>query len=400
MFSHFQSPSLRNSRRQISLRTEPLEGRLLLAVAPVLTSEGSAFDGSELGSITEASESATAGNAARPGADFNGDGQVDHQDIDLLGAELGTHTGDLRFDLTLDGIVDQADMDMLIHTVLDTNYGDANLDGMVNLDDYSLTFANLFTHIRGWQQGNFNSDPVVDGSDVNIWNSNKFLPRPSQLRGFAVTEKVDISPRLDLGTDSNELRSSVVEQVKPNPIVHDGGTSSIPPMESGDFNSDGLLNDVDIDLLTLAIRQGDSDPRYDLNLDGTLNREDLDSMIHDILGTRYGDANLDGSANEADLAVLQSHLFGLAGGWANGDFNGDAVIDGSDFGLWNANKFTSDTRTRVRAAGSVSETTRPERQIIAVLPVSAVTDARAIAETRPTHPVKAGWFRRTAGRFR
>ncbi|HEY6565616.1 MAG TPA: hypothetical protein VIY86_14100 [Pirellulaceae bacterium] len=31
----------------------------------------------------------------------------------------------------------------------------------------------------------------------------------------------------------------------------------------------------------------------------------------------------------------------LGNSWVTGDFNGDGATDGSDFGLWNANKFTS-----------------------------------------------------------
>ena len=39
------------------------------------------------------------------------------------------HRGDMRFDLTSDGVLDLNDLARLIQDVLGTNYGDANLDG-------------------------------------------------------------------------------------------------------------------------------------------------------------------------------------------------------------------------------------------------------------------------------
>ena len=61
--------------------------------------------------------------------DFNSDLRVDADDIDLLCAEIrnGSHAG--AFDLTGDGLVDVMDMDEMVLNILNTFYGDANLDG-------------------------------------------------------------------------------------------------------------------------------------------------------------------------------------------------------------------------------------------------------------------------------
>ena len=56
-------------------------------------------------------------------------------DIDLLMAEIATSGHRGPFDLTLDGQVTQADADNLIHTILDTEYGDADLSGTVDEAD-------------------------------------------------------------------------------------------------------------------------------------------------------------------------------------------------------------------------------------------------------------------------
>ena len=59
--------------------------------------------------------------------DFNADGRIDANDIDLLYANLGST--DLRYDLTDDEIVNQSDVDELVEDKLGTLFGDANLDG-------------------------------------------------------------------------------------------------------------------------------------------------------------------------------------------------------------------------------------------------------------------------------
>ena len=51
---------------------------------------------------------------------------------------------------------------------------DANLDGVVDTSDFNLWNANKFTATPAWCAGDFNADGVVDASDFNIWNSHKF----------------------------------------------------------------------------------------------------------------------------------------------------------------------------------------------------------------------------------
>ena len=64
--------------------------------------------------------------------------------------------------------------------------GDANLDGVVDVSDFNLWNANKFETVSAWCSGDFNADGVVDVSDFNIWNSSKFqssagiaVPEPS-----------------------------------------------------------------------------------------------------------------------------------------------------------------------------------------------------------------------------
>ncbi len=59
-----------------------------------------------------------------------------------------------------------------------TNYvalpGDANGDGVVDVSDYNIWNDNKFTSGTDWTTGDFNDDGLTDVSDYNIWNANKF----------------------------------------------------------------------------------------------------------------------------------------------------------------------------------------------------------------------------------
>lgn len=98
--------------------------------------------------------------------DINRDGTVGADDIDQLYASLGS--GDPRYDLDNDGVVDAGDVDELVLNIPDTTYGDANLDGMVNEDDFEIWNSHVFEASAGWAGGNFNGDIGADGSDFNI----------------------------------------------------------------------------------------------------------------------------------------------------------------------------------------------------------------------------------------
>jgi hypothetical protein len=109
---------------------------------------------------------------AIPG-DFDGNWIVDAADIDLLAANAGS--SDLWFDLDGDGVVTFAigatgitsDSDFLIRTILQTEYGDANLDGVVGAADVSALSGGFGT-AAGWAGGDFNGDGLVGPADVSV----------------------------------------------------------------------------------------------------------------------------------------------------------------------------------------------------------------------------------------
>ena len=123
----------------------------------------------------------------------------------------------------------------------------------------------------------------------------------------------------------------------------------LPPIVDGDFNFDGNYNCLDVDALVAEIASGNFSANFDMNGDAVLNTLDLDRWLTEA-GSRVlasgnpfqrGDANLNGTVDGADFLVWNAHKFTSTAAWCSGDFNADGSVDGSDFVLWNQHKFTS-----------------------------------------------------------
>ena len=101
----------------------------------------------------------------------------------------------------------------------------------------------------------------------------------------------------------------------------------------GDFNGDGFVEFVDIQLFCAGLQA--SDLQFDLNDDQLVNDADRNVLINDILGTTVGDANLDRTFNSSDLVVVfvageyEDAVDGNST-WAEGDWNCDGEFDSSD----------------------------------------------------------------------
>jgi hypothetical protein len=100
----------------------------------------------------------TGGGMADPG-DFNRNGMLDIEDIDLLAAASASGGNDAAFDLTNDGQVNQADLAFWATDLANTWIGDANLDGEFS----SADFVQIF------QRGKYEQDVAAVWSDGD-WN--------------------------------------------------------------------------------------------------------------------------------------------------------------------------------------------------------------------------------------
>ncbi len=115
--------------------------------------------------------------------DFDADGDYACDDIDALVNVIATQTNSPAFDLTGDGLVNDDDLDFWLAEAGGAELtsgnaylvGDANLDGIVDVSDFNLWNNQRFTTFAGWCGGDFNADGVNDVSDFNLFNGNRFM---------------------------------------------------------------------------------------------------------------------------------------------------------------------------------------------------------------------------------
>ncbi len=100
-------------------------------------------------------------------ADYSGNGQLEYTDISLLyDAVLASiPPSQTQFDLNKDGDIDQQDVDQLVRGILNCQYGDANLDRMINAADLTNLLSH-YGHITDWHEGDFNGDRIVNAPDL------------------------------------------------------------------------------------------------------------------------------------------------------------------------------------------------------------------------------------------
>ena len=114
--------------------------------------------------------------AADAKGDFNIDGGVNADDIDLLYKNLG---GDAEiFNLAgTSTAVTQTDVNYLVRSILDTEYADANLDGSVSFEDFSVLMDNYTGELayhagaKGWVLGDWDGDWDVDTDDLGLFDT-------------------------------------------------------------------------------------------------------------------------------------------------------------------------------------------------------------------------------------
>lgn len=118
------------------------------------------------------------------------------------------------------------------------------------------------------------------------------------------------------------------------------------PAFAFDFASPfGVVDIEDLDVMCAAVAAGVD--WFDVTGDDKVDELDLIAM-RAVMGNEVGgtsllqqaDWNADGSVDVSDWGIWNANRF-TYGTWSDGDANCDGSIDVSDWGLWNANKFTT-----------------------------------------------------------
>lgn len=118
--------------------------------------------------------------------DFNGDEHLSATDIDLLSEAVRVGSTDDFFDLNGDRLVDDSDRELWVEDIFGTLFGDADLNGAVEFNDF-LAIAENFGKTGGWAEGDTTGDGRVEFADFLelAWNFGKepgnlvAIPEPS-----------------------------------------------------------------------------------------------------------------------------------------------------------------------------------------------------------------------------
>ena len=113
----------------------------------------------------------TLGDSVPRDCDFDTDGACGLPDIDALVQALGGNAE--RFDLNGSGTVDRADVEAWLSSAGQKSlgrpyvFGDATLDGAVDQADLNVLGLYWQSAVTGWSRGDFNGDGQIDALDLN-----------------------------------------------------------------------------------------------------------------------------------------------------------------------------------------------------------------------------------------
>ena len=100
--------------------------------------------------------------------DLTGDRRVTSADIDVLFDAVRRGSNVTFYDLDENSVLDERDVAHLVQTILATNFGDANLDGVVNAADLNEVGIHWQSeNCKGWADGDFTGDGGVTAVDLN-----------------------------------------------------------------------------------------------------------------------------------------------------------------------------------------------------------------------------------------
>jgi hypothetical protein len=199
---------------------------------------------------------------------------------------------------------------------------------------------------------------VVDLETVPVASANVLLLDLVTTPGVDMTDPLNpIGYGEIIGTFAGLPEGSVVPGSGGRTITYAGGDGNdiwlmgMSTGVDGDFDNNGVYECSDVDGLVAEIVAGTNNASFDLNNDTMVDGADLTAWLAEAGSTGgltasgnpvlLGDANLDGSVDGQDFVVWNANKFTNVPAWCSGDFNADGAVNGQDFVIWNANKFNT-----------------------------------------------------------
>lgn len=107
-----------------------------------------------------------------PVPDLNFDAEVTPADIDRLLVAIDNESGRELFDLNQDGVVSGLDATFWIEELVDSRFGDADLNGEVNFADFLVLSRHFASSNTGWAEGDFDGSGTTDFTDFQQLSAN------------------------------------------------------------------------------------------------------------------------------------------------------------------------------------------------------------------------------------
>lgn len=195
--------------------------------------------------------------------------------------------------------------------------------------------------------GDFDADGDFNSRDVRYF-ADGLAMRPGiggSLDRKAGFESVDLAWN-GLGMGNNYFATTLATPTSYKPGDSRADIAGNPTNPGGPpEGSNGIVNATDIDYVyanrgvwsNLRYDAANMDLSADLNGDLVVNQLDVDTVVLNILCTRYGDANLDGKVDGVDQAIVSGNQGLSPAGWADGDFNGDKIVNAADSAIMASN---------------------------------------------------------------
>jgi len=234
--------------------------------------------------------------------------------------------------------------------------GDFNFDGLRDLNDADALAAAYEERQGGddWNppagglfsfeiNGDFQGDGNFDLADLRYWADGLAIDPATgdldRMAGFAAIDQawLDAGNSLPLFPTTLATGGSYKVGDAVADVAGNLTTRGFAPV-----GHDGVIDDQDIDYVfanfgdwSILDEAISIDLSADINGDLVVDIQDVCKIVNDILLTEFGDLDFNGSVDAGDLATISANQGLTPAGYADGDLNGDNIVNAADLDIAN-----------------------------------------------------------------